>query len=553
MAYLSQNLPPSSGSYAFPAGKQATETGGYLQKMAPETADAVRYGLEHGWYGWLNSDFSSVKAAIDQAIQTGADLAGLLPKDLASENMQIALPGTESSPVVVAPPTSTPAPATVSKPADALSAVYFADPDLHVSQETVKQLADAFNRAHPDMYLEIATERTDWQGGFFDMYDVTHFDCFAEQGGSLVTWITDPALDFAGKVLPLDPLIDANSSSWLEEINPALLEAARLDGSHYSLPVAIKPYLVYYNADLLKSLGLKDPSPDWTPQDFWALATQAAALKTGVYGYAPAQVYPLQNFLSDAQLLDFTQTYPDAVIDTPEMLALLQQLQDLAGQSALFPLDTGGTLSNRGNVIEGLNAILSGKVLLWLSQSGPTYQRQAPDFEVKVAAMPVEQTASTADSISLYIARQAQNSQVCWAWFKYLQEQPVNLFQGIPARQAVIDSNVWAATVGEETAAVYRATMAKLKVTPDLLPYPPPPLLQWWNDTLVSVYQGKDPAPVLRGTQFKAQAMLDCMKAEGVSPTSPSEEMYTTANACAHQVDPNFHSQTELSQTGNHP
>ncbi len=581
LSYLSQNLLPPSGSYALPADRQATETGETWQSLPAESVAAVRYGLEHGWYGWINSDFSPVKAAIDQAILTGADLAGLLPQGLSNESVKVALPTAGSTPVAVSPPTSTPGTPLVSKPANVPSAVYYADPQMHVSQEAVQQLANAFNRANPDMYIEIATERTDFQSGFYSMYDATHFDCFAEQGGSLSlpTWISDPTgeLDFAGKLLPLDPLLDANTSAWLDNLNPTLLDASRLNGSLYGLPVALRPYLVYYNADLLKSLGLKDPSPDWTPQEFWALATQAAALKTGVYGYAPGWIFPW-DFLSDAQLLGPTQTYPNAAFNTPEMIGLLQQLQDLVEQGALFPLDTGGTHSAHGNNAYGDQLILSGKVLMWISQTGPIVMGREPNFEVKVATMPFDQTLSPGDSISLYITNRAQNPQVCWAWFKYMQEQPVNLFQGIPAQRSVLYSEGWAATAGEETAAVYRSAMEKLKVGPDAFLIPPTPLILWWNDALVSVYlaapglplnsdsmlqwredalasgyQGEDPVTALQKIQFKAQAMLDCMEAAGVSPVSASETMYSTAEACAHQVDPDYRSQSELSQTGNSP
>jgi len=51
---------------------------------------------------------------------------------------------------------------------------------------------------------------------------------------------------------------------------------------------------------------------------------------------------------------------------------------------------------------------------------------------------------------------------------------------------------------------------------------------------------------VLHAIQFKAQATLDCMLAAGVSPTVPSDKLYDTAIACAHNADPDYHSNMEL-------
>jgi hypothetical protein len=51
---------------------------------------------------------------------------------------------------------------------------------------------------------------------------------------------------------------------------------------------------------------------------------------------------------------------------------------------------------------------------------------------------------------------------------------------------------------------------------------------------------------VLKETQYKAQATLDCMQSAGYSAVLPYEETYEAAITCAHKVDPDYYSMSEL-------
>ncbi len=58
---------------AIPASKAATEESGFWNKLDVNTATAVRYVLEHGWYGAAsNLPFEQIGQAVNDA-KTGRD------------------------------------------------------------------------------------------------------------------------------------------------------------------------------------------------------------------------------------------------------------------------------------------------------------------------------------------------------------------------------------------------------------------------------------------------------------------------------------------------
>jgi ABC-type glycerol-3-phosphate transport system substrate-binding protein len=549
LQYLSQNPVTPFG---VPAHRAAADQTKIRDTLAPETATALRYALEHAWYDWIHNDYSTVDQAIQTAIETGEDLAGLLPADISAASLAATLPTANATVVAISPPKVTVTPVNTASEG-ALSAVFFANPEIVTNTQDVQTLADEFNSNHPEMHIQIVTERVGYEGGLSDVFDATHFDCISAGSNlSAAVFSSTDDTDFVDKIISLDPLLDSTSQSWLDEIDPTLLDGSRLNGILYGMPVTISPLVVYYNSALLQKLGLTAPNPDWTATDFWSLASTVASKGEGTYGYVPDSTLPF-SFLSPAPFLDLSQTWPEAQYDRPELVSLLNQLGQYARDHTIFPTDNGGTRSPLGNYMARDDAIRLGKGALWAGVIGQRMGMQEPfdsasgysSSDIGVAVWPTQQTIS--GGISLYITKQAKNPQVCWQWFEFLQEQPVSAFQGIPVRPSVINSAAWSASVGEEMAAVIKATLPNLEYAGRDNLYPPQPFVQWWQDALAAVEQdGQDATVSLQVVQYKAQAALDCMQAAGVSPSLPSEKQYDTAVACAHQVDPDYHSPDEL-------
>jgi ABC-type glycerol-3-phosphate transport system substrate-binding protein len=535
--FLSRNL-PSDGTYFSPVRTDTTDAGGFLKQLSPQANEVAHYAMEHGWYGWVKPDYSVIEDALQAPITTGKQIAAL-PEDLTPIAEETALPTAENTPAPVMPPTATPTQQSSNEP-NALSAVYYADEVYQTNPRDVIALADEFNHSHPHLYIKVVTQRIGFEDISSNLYDVDHFDCFASSGAVIdnTAGASTENSDFAGKVYTLDPLLETSDPSLLENLNPTLLDAERIDGSLYGLPVAIQPYMVYYNKKLLQELGLKAPSLDWTVEDFWGLAAQVARARDDVYGYVPYGGSEPFYFLSGVNYLDMSKPFPGANYESPEVIGLLNQLAPLVKERALFLFDTGGTRGT-GNYQQRDELLQYGQVAMWMDQMG--WAPEHLPYDVGVAVLPIQQTLNPAYTTTLYISRRAQNPQVCWEWFKYLNGQHIDVFKGIPVNQSTLDSENWAASVSMQQAEVYRATMAKVQISTVRNNFPPLPLMQWWSDAMVEVLQnGKDASAILKAIQYKAQATLDCMQAAGVPPSLPFDESYETAVNCAIASDPGY-------------
>ncbi len=515
--------------------------------QTPERQTAIREALQQGWYGWVKYDFSSLAQAIQQSIQSGQGLASLLPANLSLLALERDIPEVENTPQAVIALKPTPLPK-VEKAEDALSAVYFADPGLH-DIKTVLALAEEFNRVNPEYYIEIETERMEFENIMSYEYDIKNFDCFVSSGSLISNNYANLDQNGNYSIYSLDPFLDGDGGAVLNDIDPIFLDKLRTNGSLYGLPVSINPLFVYYNADLLQELGLKPPGLDWTVDDFWALAQQAALKKEGVYGYVPFLDWP-SYFFSNATFMKIENQTLKADYEDPQLVNLLNQLISLAKNKTLFVYDSGGTRSAMGNYMLRDELIRFEYGLLWMDSIGMSSTppaRDRNDFEIGIAVYPANQVVDPSANNTLYISRRTENPQVCWEWMKYLTEQPKNIFNGIPLKSSILDSENWAASVGEERAAIYRATQAKLQFSTERKFFSPMPFSQWWTDAWVAILQeGRDMNPVLKETQYKAQTTLDCMQSAGYSEAWFSEKAYETAIACAHQVDPDYYSMSEL-------
>ncbi len=546
--FLSRN---SAGiSSGFPANLAAIEDSSEWVSQTPEKQTAIREALQGGWYGWVKCDFTPIAQAFQKSIQSGQRLADLLPTNLSLLALERDIPEVEHTPQAVMAPEPTPLPNT-KKAEDALSAVYFADPGLH-DNRNVLALAEEFNRAKPEYYIEVEIDRgMDFVNINSNEYDIKNYDCFLASAATVSYHLEEINQEgsFLQNIYSLDPFLDLDENSVLSDLDPDLVTLLQVDGSLYGIPQTINPLFVYYNANLLQELKLEPPNLDWTVEDFWALTQQAALKKEGVYGYVPYRDWP-NYFFSDASYMKMENQTVKADYENPQLVDLLNQLLPLVKDKTLLLYDAGGTRSAMGNYMLRDELIRFEYGLLWLDGIGMSSTPPAGDrndFEIGIAVYPARQVVDPSDISAFFISRHTENPQVCWEWFKFLSQQPNNGFKGIPLKPSILGSENWAASVGEGRATVYRATLSKLQFSSEVSFFPPMPFSQWWTDAIVAILQdGQDTSTVLKETQFKAQATLDCMQSAGYPAILPYEETYETAIACAHEVDADYYSMSEL-------
>lgn len=94
--------------------------------------------------------------------------------------------------------------------------------------------------------------------------------------------------------VPLDDYIARDMDEiqeYLNDVNPQLLDAFKVDGKQYELPYSWNPMVIYYNTARLAEAGLEAPASDWTRDQFleYAQALTVDADGDGTperYGYA---------------------------------------------------------------------------------------------------------------------------------------------------------------------------------------------------------------------------------------------------------------------------
>jgi ABC-type glycerol-3-phosphate transport system substrate-binding protein len=158
-----------------------------------------------------------------------------------------------------------------------------------------------------------------------------------------------------------------------------------------------------------------------------------------------------------AKWADLESDPPQALFDSPEMMATLNWLADMANSGVLL-------MQKENNWEEINNAFGEGRVAFWIAQAGEPWGYympfgQAPTYKIGVAPMPQMPGTSNyggwASTMGLFISENTQEPQVCWDFIKYVSEQPKSL-PGIPARRSVNESAAWEAQVEPEFAEVYR-------------------------------------------------------------------------------------------------
>ena len=530
-----QSLPLANPA-AISANIDVAQASATWQSLDPPDQAAVRYALEHAWYGIVRENlFLAINQALLQAMAGEVSLAQALAFERAGTDAATSACSTpDATPIVVQPPqpTATSAPAI----AGSRSIRYFVDGYNSAGMEVLRPLADAFQQEHPDITINLIDPQTAGLQ-FVNIETVAEkSDCFAGSSGASAA--------YAPFLVDLGPLVDTDSAGQdlLAEIPPMLLAQDQVDGELYGLPVASRATMLFYNQDLFSAKGLRPPSPDWSIADFWTLAASAAG--DGAYGFVPLDGRAFFDYLLSQYgipLYDLTTTPPVLNFTDPAVVNTLSLLAEMAADKVIpaihDPVDYRG-----GNAAQRYALVLGGQAAMWMDQAGSTSSFLAPadgpGFAVGSAPLAATGAPLPADTpgVSLYISRQAEDPAACWAWIKYLAGHP-EAFPGIPLRPSILQSGAYEETLGPGQAVVYRAVLAQPHQSQNLdgiEVYPSYPLYVWWPDALASVFDGVPPTQAMTEMQAKAQAYLDC-----ISLAADPNQQAAWLN-CAQTADPDF-------------
>jgi len=520
-----------------PARPSVAESRGYWDDVTAETQQALRFALEHAWYGHDSGTLQIVDEALALTLAGESDLASALALADKVPLAQATVPAS-SVPIVVA----TPQPSAV--PRDAVLVDYFVNTLVHPGRAPIATLAEEFNRIHPGIEVRPST---DLPGPAFHSLTIVdlakRFDCFA--------WPSNAPAQLLGHFYSLDPLLVAGDASLVDDFYPALLDTFRADGDLYALPAASQPTVIYYNVNHLAKMNLEPPALDWTVDDWIALATAATSGEGSdkTYGFVPFQgdVTSLLLAAQGVRLYDLDTESPTVHLDDPGVVNAVAWMVSLANAGIMPPWDDGGTRSLLGNRVLREELIVSGHAALWTDLAwwlpGGSVMGKELDFQIGMAPLPLVRDLPLEPPLAhgLYISHQAEDPHACWLWLTFLSEQP-DIFWGMPARRSVAESEAWELAVGANVAAAYRASLSRaVRDHPngDTARYPSWPIDAWWQDALAAAFAGQDPAVALAVAQHKANAYLSCM---ALAPGNNGGQ----SSACAREADPDFKTFEEL-------
>lgn len=528
LSFLSRNWESPRDKSTFsqiPARRSVTELVGFWDTLPEDISPVVRFGLEHAWFGSsYPRAYQAVIGALTKALVSKKDFSLSLNEAQAALPEQ-ATPGTDNGTIIVATPKPTSPPNKTTIHYYGLGGNYY---------RVLNGLAKEFNQDHPEIEVLISLDLE----GISPSPGQDPFTLAAKQNDCFAfNTLNHP--DIRNSVISLNPLLAKEESYFVDDFYQSFLDASRIDGELYSLPVNSQPKVMYYNADLLLRRGIELPENDWTFDDFIQLATMASSqLKSdesfGFYYGANSELL----FLAGRNVFAFDpllNTY-QVSFDQPQLAEALDWLADLA-KSGVLIVETPDNSETIQQIVK------SGRVAFWVSEAENPYffqQLEQASFKVGVAPLPVTPSENTLSgsnsSLSNYIAKQAEDVQACWEWIKFLSSQP-NLFPGIPARRSLAESPEWEMRVGTQAAAVYRQTIERT-IFNDLSINPlSSPLYNLQRQAIATVFKGKNPQLTLVETQQKAERYLSCISSEDISKLS-QDKQWAKINDCAKQADP---------------
>lgn len=165
--------------------------------------------------------------------------------------------------------------------ADGRTRVVFWHGQVDVAKEALDALVEDFNKTHPKIHVES------------DSGGVTADQMLPKVTAALAAG-TFPDISYlfgsdlaevarSSKVQNLTDAVRATEVRW-DDFWPAAREAATVDGRVRAVPALTDNLAVVYNKKLFTDAGVPEPSPDWTWEDFRAVAKKLTSEASGNYG-----------------------------------------------------------------------------------------------------------------------------------------------------------------------------------------------------------------------------------------------------------------------------
>src|SRR5215831_17486875 len=243
--------------------------------------------------------------------------------------------------------------------------------------------------------------------------------------------------------------ITARAKSWKHygDVQVTAWQTVTIDNKILSLPLAVTLDGIYYRTDRAKELGLKEPGPDWTWDEFLAMAKAFTKADKNQYGFGMrgagtwAVLYPSEfayangaTVLKDGKLAINSQEAVDAVA----------WYLDLALKHKVTPPSAA-----TDGFVEIVETFGRGITSMYQHNSGSSAQQKKNVGADKFATLPLpigpaKTRASFWFSETLTMFKGAKNKEGAWQFMSFMLEDEQSLkycttLGLLPARKSIVD------------------------------------------------------------------------------------------------------------------
>lgn len=271
-----------------------------------------------------------------------------------------------------------------------------------------------------------------------------------------------PNLDLS-TVFPLDPLIDVDPMFSASDLVGDSLPLFEREGQTWALPIALQPFLLAYDSEILAQAGITVPEDGWPIEGFADALRQLYAADSSKAPYDP-------NDFSGTYLLMLIAAYggmpvdfrvsPSAINFTdPATVDAIRQALDLArdGLTGYSELGrTNFTSFGRSDLPVIYTQRAGGNLF---APGSPGAQRyQATFFPTGSQFAPLSHDITTA-----YISANTPYADACYRWIRTLA-RAVEVYDAMPAYRSVLSDPQVRTALGEAKAASYDRYDARMQM-----------------------------------------------------------------------------------------
>jgi multiple sugar transport system substrate-binding protein len=333
----------------------------------------------------------------------------------------------------------------------------FAHPDVDV--DFYQAMVDEFGVSHPHITVELHASG----GNPFGALGTGDADVLVVSPYALI------ALQQQGQIISLDPFIEQERSFDLSGFYPGAMEPLTMEGKRWAIPAGVDVLVTFYSRDLFDQHSLPYPEIGWTWDDFLNAGLTITDPDEGIYGYTTTGTMTDPSYFDavffiyqhGGRLFDSLQDPSHTTFDDPLAVDAVDWYARLYHEYDIAPTPQEARQAFGGGQYAIYDGLRHGKVGMWF---GMLSERGGIGWPVEwfvnwgMAPLPQDVTSITQAQVEGYVIyAETKHPDACWEWITFLSQQmPYRL---MPARKALAESSAYGQRVGQDVAAVARASM----------------------------------------------------------------------------------------------